>query len=277
VGTLWRARTVGRRALHFDSQSHPARSLVEVDEDQQLPSLAIVLAQVVAERETMNAHAESLDGKAGVVLGFSGVLVGLGATAQIAVSGTMIFEIGLAVAVVAAILAAWAFLPRRYPVTPAGPHPPESATKRVADRRADLGQDVIADLSDRTGERCLSDRVEAVAVDGRGSLQANLDVVDGNLRCQTPDRCGHLGNGHELADVEDLGSREQENGSPLATDLHQPELAAPHGSPHASAAVQKVPPRSGCLRYASRSDRSNAARTASATPCRAAAEMLTPS
>jgi len=87
-----------------------------VDEDQQLPSLAIVLAQVAAERETMNAHAESLDGKAGVVLGFAGVLVGLGATAQVAVSGRVIFQVGLAVAVVAAILAAWAFLPRRYPV-----------------------------------------------------------------------------------------------------------------------------------------------------------------
>jgi len=40
--------------------------------------------------------------------------VGLGATTQITASGTMIFEIGLAVAVVAAILAAWAYLPRRY-------------------------------------------------------------------------------------------------------------------------------------------------------------------
>ena len=62
-----------------------------MDDEQQLPSLAIVLAQVVAERETMNAHAESLDGKAGVVLGFAGVLVGLGATAQITISGTVIF------------------------------------------------------------------------------------------------------------------------------------------------------------------------------------------
>ncbi|MHB8431081.1 MAG: hypothetical protein ACYDDZ_11235 [Acidimicrobiales bacterium] len=64
----------------------------------------------------MNAHAESLDGRAGVVLGFAGVLVGLGATAQVAVSGRVIFQVGLAAAVVAAIVAAWAFLPRRYPV-----------------------------------------------------------------------------------------------------------------------------------------------------------------
>jgi hypothetical protein len=48
------------------------------DEDQPLPSLAILLAQVAAERETMNAHAESLDSKTGVVLGFAGVLVGPG-------------------------------------------------------------------------------------------------------------------------------------------------------------------------------------------------------
>ena len=78
--------------------------------------MAIVLAQVAAERETINAHAESLDSKAGVVSGFAGVLVGLGATAKVAVSGGVIFQIGLAVAVVAAFLAAWAVLPRRYPV-----------------------------------------------------------------------------------------------------------------------------------------------------------------
>ncbi|MHB8499168.1 MAG: hypothetical protein ACYDES_14535 [Acidimicrobiales bacterium] len=64
----------------------------------------------------MNAHAESLDGRAGVVLGFAGVLVGLGATAQVAVSGRVIFQVGLAAVVLAAIVAAWAFLPRRYPV-----------------------------------------------------------------------------------------------------------------------------------------------------------------
>lgn len=96
--------------------TQPPRTLTGVDQDQQLPSLGILLAQVVAERETMNSHAESLDGKAGVILGFAGVLVGLGATAQVAVSDRMIFQVGLAVAVVAAVLAAWAFLPRRYPV-----------------------------------------------------------------------------------------------------------------------------------------------------------------
>jgi hypothetical protein len=41
---------------------------MRVDEDQQLPSLAILLAQVAAEREMMKAHFKSLDGKAGVLL-----------------------------------------------------------------------------------------------------------------------------------------------------------------------------------------------------------------
>ena len=81
-----------------------------------LPSLSRILDQVATERETMNAHAESLDTKAGVVLGFAGVLVGLGATAQAIVSDKVVFQIGLGVAVLSAAFAAWAFLPRRYPV-----------------------------------------------------------------------------------------------------------------------------------------------------------------
>jgi 3-mercaptopyruvate sulfurtransferase SseA len=81
-----------------------------------LPSLSILSDQVASERETMNSHAESLDAKAGVVLGFAGVLVALGATAQSTVSESVIFQCGLGVAAAAAVLAAWAFLPRRYPV-----------------------------------------------------------------------------------------------------------------------------------------------------------------
>lgn len=64
----------------------------------------------------MNAHAESLDTKAGVVLGFAGVLVGLGATAQAFVSADIAFQIGRGAAVLAALSAAFAFLPRKYPV-----------------------------------------------------------------------------------------------------------------------------------------------------------------
>lgn len=81
-----------------------------------LPSLRILLEQVASERQTMNSHAESLDTKAGVTLGFAGILVGLGATAQAAISANCVFRSGLVVAIVAAGFAAWAILPRSYPV-----------------------------------------------------------------------------------------------------------------------------------------------------------------
>jgi len=84
-----------------------------VSEAAPLPSLSLIVEQVATERETINAHAESLDSKAGVVLGFAGVLVGLGATAQGSV-GQLAFQMGLGVAVLSAALAAWGFLPRRY-------------------------------------------------------------------------------------------------------------------------------------------------------------------
>jgi hypothetical protein len=87
-----------------------------VAEEIDLPSLDVVANQVATEREIMNSHAESLDSKPGVVLGFAGVLVGLGATAQSAVSDEVVFQVGLGIAVLAALLAAVSFLPRRYPV-----------------------------------------------------------------------------------------------------------------------------------------------------------------
>ena len=64
-----------------------------------LPSLSILLGQVASERATMDSHAESLDTKAGVVLGFTGVLVGLGATAQALIAENVFFQAGLGVAV----------------------------------------------------------------------------------------------------------------------------------------------------------------------------------
>jgi hypothetical protein len=64
----------------------------------------------------MNDHAESLDTKSGVVLGFAGVLVGLGATAQSVVSRAGVFQVGLGFAVASGLLAVATYLPRRFPV-----------------------------------------------------------------------------------------------------------------------------------------------------------------
>ncbi len=96
--------------------SQPIRNVVPAPDEPLLPSMRLVAAQVAAERETMNRHAESLDTKAGVVLGFAGVLVGLGATAQGFISNRLLFQVGLVAGVAAGALAAWAFVPRRYPV-----------------------------------------------------------------------------------------------------------------------------------------------------------------
>ena len=85
-------------------------------DERELPSLRFITELVEAERATMNMHRESLDTKAGVILGFAGVLVGLGATAQSVISRSVLSEIGLALTIGAAVLAAWAFLPRNYPV-----------------------------------------------------------------------------------------------------------------------------------------------------------------
>lgn len=45
--------------------------------DPRLPSLDLVLAEARSERQTQLSHFEALDAKAGVVLGFAGVLVAL--------------------------------------------------------------------------------------------------------------------------------------------------------------------------------------------------------
>jgi hypothetical protein len=103
-----------------------------------LPSLDLLLDQVASEREMMNRHAESLDTKAGVVLGFSGVLIGLGATAQQVDANTVLFKCGLGVAVLAALFGAIAFLPRRYPVLEVERLRESNLTASIAETRLEL-------------------------------------------------------------------------------------------------------------------------------------------
>ena len=67
-----------------------------------LPSLPLIAERVTAQRETMSNHAERLDTKAGVGLGFAGVVVGLGSTASAA--NGLVFQVGLVTGAVAALL-----------------------------------------------------------------------------------------------------------------------------------------------------------------------------
>lgn len=75
-----------------------------------LPSLRLIAARVDAQLDLQIRHFESLDNKAGIVLGFAGVLVAVaGGTGGFAV-------VGRVSAVSASLFALWAFLPRNYPV-----------------------------------------------------------------------------------------------------------------------------------------------------------------
>jgi hypothetical protein len=142
-------------------------------EKQDLPSLAILGEVAGAELSAMSAHAESLDTKAGVILGFAGVLVGLGATAQPSLSKSVAFQIGLSLAVVAAVLAAWAFVPRRFPVLELRVlrdkylAAPEAETRlRLLDTQIQMTRQA-ADLARRKGHRI---RLSAGCLAGAAAL-----------------------------------------------------------------------------------------------------------
>lgn len=82
----------------------------------QLPSLGLIAERASTELRTFRAHSDSLDARAGVALGFAGILVALSATAQHAVAETTLFRAGLAAAALAGAAAAAAFFPRKFPV-----------------------------------------------------------------------------------------------------------------------------------------------------------------
>ncbi|MGH2710136.1 MAG: hypothetical protein ACRDH9_02900 [Actinomycetota bacterium] len=69
----------------------------------------MVLAEVRAEREAQLQHFDSLDSKAGIVLGFAGALVALSPPG----AGVLI-NLGRGIGVLAALLALSAFWPRTY-------------------------------------------------------------------------------------------------------------------------------------------------------------------
>lgn len=76
---------------------------------QSTASLPEILDQAVKEREAQLRHYDSLDTKAGVVLGFAGALVAL------APSGNLFVDAGRVFSVLSGLLALWTFWPRTYP------------------------------------------------------------------------------------------------------------------------------------------------------------------
>jgi hypothetical protein len=79
--------------------------------DELLPSLELVAEEVEAQLTTQLRHFEGLDTKAGIVLGFAGVLVALSGKAE-----GLLPTVGFGLAVLAALFSVSAFLPRGFPV-----------------------------------------------------------------------------------------------------------------------------------------------------------------
>jgi hypothetical protein len=93
---------------------------------ERLPSVDLVASRVELQLEHQLMHFDGLDTKAGIVLGFAGILVAIANRAeQLTIAGRI-------AAVGAALLSLWAFLPRKYPVLD---------TRKLRDRylRADPG------------------------------------------------------------------------------------------------------------------------------------------
>ena len=76
-----------------------------------LPSLDLIAKTVREERRAIGTHADALDGKAGIILGFAGAIAALTAT-----RGGSLFVAAAGLSVVAALLAMAAFFPRPSPV-----------------------------------------------------------------------------------------------------------------------------------------------------------------
>jgi hypothetical protein len=76
-----------------------------------LPSLEFVSQRTTEERRAIAAHADALDAKAGIALGFAGAFVAL-----LVPRAAALFRVATAFGAVAAVLAMAAFFPRSFPV-----------------------------------------------------------------------------------------------------------------------------------------------------------------
>ena len=140
---------------------------------ERLPSLELISDRVTEERRAIAAHADALDTKAGIVLGFAGAFVAL----TVDVSGWPSRGAQL-LAAVAALLAMGAFVPRATPVVGIGPlrdkylTAEERLTRRVLldteiDLREDLRQQIRVKASLVKGAiGCLAGAVVLVVLAG---------------------------------------------------------------------------------------------------------------
>jgi hypothetical protein len=105
-------------------------------------SLSVVREEVRVERDAQLRHFDSIDAKAGILLGFAGALVALSP-----IRTDALVEVGRYVAVVSGFLSLWAFWPRRYWSTNLRPlrdrylaAEPEFTSLRLLDTQIDMAE-----------------------------------------------------------------------------------------------------------------------------------------
>lgn len=80
-------------------------------DESRLPSLDVVLAAVETQRTQQLGHFESLDNKAGVLVGFAGAIAALAKDVR-----PVGARFGVAMAILASFLAMWSLRPRAFPL-----------------------------------------------------------------------------------------------------------------------------------------------------------------
>jgi hypothetical protein len=128
-------------------------------------SLQRILEHVRIERDRQLRHVDALDGKAGIILGFSGVLVALAPDAGVLV------DVARYIAVGGGVAALMAFWPRPYPVldlrelrTRYLPAEEEFTQMRVLDTQILMAEQVLASTQLKAGLLKISMAMLALAV-----------------------------------------------------------------------------------------------------------------
>lgn len=129
-------------------------------------SLEVVLEEVRGERAAQLEHFDSIDTKAGIVLGFAGALVALGSRQTY-----VLVDLGRGVGVLSGFLSLWTFWPRRYWSTDLRPFrnkylaaEPEFTRLRLLDTQVDMAERMAGILQDKAMRLKLAMVALAVAV-----------------------------------------------------------------------------------------------------------------
>lgn len=123
-----------------------------------------------------------------------------------------------------------------------------SAAESITDSCAHSIHRALVGNADISGQRRPRNRVDTVAVDCRLPIQSNRGIIQDDFGGETAHRSRDLGDSHQRAHINHLGTCEYQDRTSLPPYLGQPHFSARHSSPHDSASSQNASGRSGCRR-----------------------------